>query len=318
MTGPGGPEVLVLGSAEEPAPGPGEVQIEVLAAGVNRADVLQRQGNYAVPPGASPILGLECSGRISALGDNVTGWTVGQQCCALLAGGGYAERVVVPVGQVLPIPDGIDPVAAAGLPEVAATVVSNLDLAGLQAEQWLAVHGGAGGIGSFAIQYAVALGARVLATAGSPQKLDYCRSLGATAAIDYHDDWPARLAEITEGHGADVILDVVGAKYLPDNVAALAVDGRLVVIGLQGGRSGTRDLGRLLAKRGAVFATALRSRPLDQKAAICARVRETVWPLIAAGRIGLGRQSRFAFADAAEAHRHFDSGENIGKILLVR
>jgi len=321
---PGGPENLVVAEAPTPVPGPGEVLIAVRACGVNRADLLQRQGFYPPPPGASEIIGLEVSGAIAAVGATAASdvpnplpdWQPGDPCVALLAGGGYAEYVAVPVGQVLRPPAGVDLVTAAGLPEVAATVVSNLDHVHLAPGETILIHGGAGGIGTFATQYAKAIGARVIITAGTPAKLDLCRSLGADVALDYHDDWAAALKETTQRHGADVILDVMGAAYLESNVAALATDGRLIVIGLQGGRKGTLDLNRLLNKRATVTATSLRGRPASQKAAICAAVASRVWPLVESGQIRPAPETRFAFADAADAHRRLESGENVGKVLL--
>lgn len=319
ITEPGGPEVLVWKDVPDPVPGAGEVVIEVAASAVNRADLLQRAGHYPPPPGASEIPGLECSGRIAALGDGVTGWSVGDEVCALLAGGGYAQRVAVPAAQVLPVPKGFDPVLAAGLPETVCTVWSNVFMgAGLQPRETLLVHGGAGGIGTTAIQLAKALGARVVATAGSPEKLARCRDLGADAAIDYRtEDFVDRLREITAGHGADVILDNMGAAYLGRNLDALAVNGRLVVIGLQGGVRGELDLGRLMAKRAAILATGLRARPVAEKGAIVASVREHVWPLAESGGLTVVADRRFPMADAADAHRLVESSGHIGKVLLV-
>ena len=316
-TAPGGPENLGVAEAPTPTPAPGEVLIEVRACGVNRADLLQRRGHYPPPPGASDVIGLEVSGVIAATAPDVTGWAIGDPCVALLAGGGYAEYVAVASGQVVRPPDGVDLVTAAGLIEVAATVVSNFDHVRLAAGETVLIHGGAGGIGTFAIQYAKALGARVVVTAGTPAKLELCRELGADVALDYHEDWVAGLKTATDGHGADVILDVMGAAYLEKNVAALALDGRLVVIGLQGGRSGTLDVARLLNKRGTVTATSLRGRPSVQKAEICAAVEAQVWPLIESGKIRPAPETRFAFADVADAHRHLDSGDNTGKVLLT-
>ncbi|MEO5853399.1 MAG: NAD(P)H-quinone oxidoreductase [Nocardioides sp.] len=316
---PGGPEVLGLRDVAEPVPGPGEVLLDVAAAGVNRADTLQRRGHYPPPPGASDIIGLECSGTVAALGEDVTGWAVGDEVCALLAGGGYASRVVVPAGQLLPVPAGVDLVTAATLPEVAATVWSNVFMvAGLQPGEVFLAHGGAGGIGTFAIQLAAALGARVLATAGSPEKVALCRELGAEDAFDYREqDFVEEVRRVTDGVGADVILDNMGASYLARNVAALATSGRLVVIGLQGGPKGELDLGALLAKRGAVIATSLRSRPVPEKAAICAAVREHVWPLVADGRIRTMLQSTFPLAEAGAAHTLMEAGSHSGKIVLT-
>ncbi|MEA5052344.1 MAG: NAD(P)H-quinone oxidoreductase [Propionicimonas sp.] len=317
VTAPGGPENLILSEAPIPTAGSGEVVIAVTAAGVNRADLLQRQGFYPPPPGASEVIGLEVSGHIHELGPGVEGWTTGDACVAVLAGGGYAEYVAVPAGQVIPPPPGIDLVTAAGLIEVAATVVSNFDHVRLTAGETVLLHGGAGGIGTFAIQYARALGARVLVTAGTPAKLTLCRSLGADVAIDYHQDWPAAVREATGGRGVDVILDVMGAKYLEANVDALAPDGRLVVIGLQGGRKGTLDLNKLLGKRATVTATSLRGRPAAQKAAICAAVRDRVWPLVASGQLKPAPETRFPLTQVADAHRHLESGDNTGKVVLT-
>jgi len=317
VTAPGGPENLIVAEAPTPELKPGEVLIKVVAAGVNRADLLQRQGYYPPPPGTSEVIGLEVAGTIAALADGVDGWTLGAPCVALLAGGGYAEYVAVPSGQVIAPPDGLDLITAAGLIEVAATVVSNFDHVHLAAGETVLIHGGTGGIGSFAIQYAKALGATVIATAGSPAKLDLCREFGADYAFDYHDDWAAAVAEATQGRGVDVILDIMGAKYLEANVASLALDGRLVVIGLQGGRKGTLDLNRLLTKRATVTATSLRFRPAAQKAAICAAVAQRVWPLIASGAIRPAPETRIDLDQVAQAHAQLESGDNIGKVVLV-
>jgi putative PIG3 family NAD(P)H quinone oxidoreductase len=319
ITEPGGPDVLEWTEAPDPVPSAGEVLIEVTASAVNRADLLQRAGHYPPPPGASEILGLECSGRIAALGDGVTEWAVGDEVCALLAGGGYAQLVAVPAGQVLPAPKGVDLVSAAGLPETVCTVWSNVFMgAGLQPRETLLVHGGAGGIGTTAIQLAKALGARVVATAGSPEKVARCRELGADAAINYRtEDFVERLREITAGHGADVILDNIGAAYLGRNVEALAVNGRLVVIGLQGGVRGELDLGRLMAKRAAILSTGLRARPVAEKATIVASVREHVWPLTESGTLTVVADQRFPMAEAAAAHRLVESSGHVGKVLLV-
>jgi putative PIG3 family NAD(P)H quinone oxidoreductase len=317
VTAPGGPENLIITDAPAPQAGPGELVIAVAAAGVNRADLLQRQGHYPPPPGVSEVIGLEVSGRVHEIGEGVDGWSLGEECVALLAGGGYAEYVVAPAGQVIPPPPGVDLVSAAGVIEVAATVASNFEHVHLSAGETVLIHGGAGGIGTFAIQYAKALGARVLTTAGSPAKLALCRELGADEAIDYHDDWPEAVRAATGGRGVDVILDVMGAKYLEANVASLATDGRLVVIGLQGGAKGTLDLGRLLAKRATVTATGLRFRPVAQKAAICRLVAERIWPMIADGRIRTAPETRFPLDRVADAHRHLASGDNTGKVILV-
>ncbi len=313
----GGPEVLRMAEVPTPSVGAGEVLVRVIASGVNRGDLLQRQGHYPPPPGASDIIGLEASGVIAEVGDAVEDWRVGEPCVALLAGGGYAEYVAVPAGQVVRPPHGIDLVTASGLIEVAATVASNLSWVRLGAGETFLVHGGTGGIGTFAIQYATTLGARVFATAGTPHKLALCRELGAHDAFDYHDDWPVALRRATDGRGVDVILDVIGAKYLEPNVDALADDGRLVVIGLQGGRRGTLDLAKLLAKRGVVAASTLRGRPAEQKAAICADVVASVWPLIESGRIRPAVETRYPIEDVADAHRRLASGDAIGKLILT-
>lgn len=315
---PGGPEALVLGERPDPTAGAGEVVLRVHTAGVNRADVMQRRGFYPPPPGVSDVPGLEVSGTIESLGDGVTGWRAGQEVCALLAGGGYAERVVVPAGQLLPVPDGVGLADAAALPEVACTVWSNLVMtAGLTAGDVVLLHGGSSGIGTMGTQVASALGARVAVTASSPAKLAACRGLGAEILIDYtREDFVEAVREATDGHGADVVLDVVGAAYLERNIEVLARDGRLVVIGLQKGRTGEIDLGAMLAKRASVHATSLRSRPAAQKAAVVAAVREHVWPLIEAGRVRPVIQGRHPLADAAAAHRELEESAHIGKILL--
>jgi putative PIG3 family NAD(P)H quinone oxidoreductase len=316
---PGGPDVLSLSEQPDPEPGPGEIVIAVAATAVNRADLLQRQGVYPPPPGASEIIGLECSGTVAAVGPEVEGWQVGDEVCALLAGGGYATRVCVPAGQVMPVPKSIDLVTASALPEVACTVWSNVFMvAGLQPEENFLVHGGAGGIGTFAIQLASALGARVLTTAGSEEKLAVCADLGAEVTINYRDvDFVEAVREATDGHGADVILDNMGASYLGRNVAALATEGRLVIIGMQGGTKGELDISVLLRKRGAVVATALRSRPVAEKTAICAAVAEHVWPLVADGRIRPIVHTTMPLADAGAAHALMEESGNVGKILLT-
>jgi putative PIG3 family NAD(P)H quinone oxidoreductase len=319
VTEPGGPEALTVSELPDPEPAAGEVVIDVAATAVNRADTLQRQGHYPPPAGASDVLGLECSGTVSAVGEGVERWTVGDEVCALLAGGGYAEKVVVPAGQVMPVPTGLDLVTAGALPEVACTVWSNVFMiAGLQRGETFLVHGGAGGIGTFAIQLAHALGARVLTTAGSAEKLELCRSLGADVAIDYKEqDFVEEVDRATDGAGADVILDNMGAKYLPRNVQALATEGRLVVIGMQGGSKGELDLGQLLRKRAAVIATALRARPVEEKAAICASVVEHVWPLVADGSVRTLLHTTLPFDEAAQAHRIMEDGGHVGKIGLT-
>ncbi len=316
---PGGPEVLTVSELPDPEPGPREVLLDLVATAVNRADTLQRRGLYPPPPGASEVLGLECSGVVSAIGDEVDGWSVGDEACALLAGGGYGSKVAVPAGQLMPIPDGVDLVTAGGLPEVACTVWSNVFMiAGLRPDETLLVHGGAGGIGSMAIQLAHALGARVVATAGSAEKLELCRSLGADVAVSYRDqDFVEEVRSATDGRGADVILDNMGASYLSRNVDALAPEGRLVIIGMQGGTRAELNLGKLLTKRVAVIGSTLRSRPVEEKAAICSAVVEHVWPLLADGSIRPVVHATFPLERAAEAHQLMEDGGHSGKILLT-
>ena len=316
---PGGPEVLAWSEVPDPVPGDGEVLVEVAAAAVNRADLLQRQGFYDPPPGSSEILGLECSGRIAALGPGVSGWGVGDRVCALLTGGGYAEKVAVPAGQLLPVPESVDLVDAAGVPETVCTVWSNVFMAaGLRPGETLLVHGGASGIGTTAIQLAKSLDAKVLVTVGSKEKAERCVELGADAAIDYkNEDFVERVRELTGGRGADVILDIMGASYLARNVDALAVNGRLVNIGMQGGSKAELDLGKLMRKRAAVLATTLRARPTAEKAAIVAAVREHVWPLVASGAFRVVVDRRVPLADAADAHRAVEASDHVGKVLLV-
>ncbi|MBD3916431.1 NAD(P)H-quinone oxidoreductase [Nocardioides hwasunensis] len=315
-TGAGGPEVLSVGEVEEPRPGAGEVLLDVVATAVNRADTLQRKGVYPPPPGASEVIGLECSGRIAELGEGVEGWKVGDEVCALLAGGGNAARVAVPVGQVMPVPAGLSLVEAAGLPEVAATVWSNVFMtAHLQKGERLLVHGGAGGIGTMAIQLASALGAEVFTTAGSPEKLELCRSLGAAHAINYRDEDFVEVLE--KAGGADVILDNMGAKYLGRNVSALATGGRLVIIGMQGGATGELDINALLRKRASVTATSLRARPLAEKTAICCGVVENVWPLVASGKVRPIVEATMPLEDVARAHELMETGGHAGKFVLT-
>jgi putative PIG3 family NAD(P)H quinone oxidoreductase len=320
ITEPGGPEVLQWEEVPDPEPGPGEVLIDVAAAGVNRADLLQRQGHYPPPPGAPPYPGMEVSGRIAATGADVTGWQPGDEVCALMAGGGYAEKVAVPAGQVLPVPAGLSVVDAAALPETTCTVYSNLVQVGqLRAGETLLVHGGASGIGTTAIQLGKAFGARVICTAGSPEKLDFCRALGADVAISYRDeDFVEVVKDVTDGHGADVILDIMGASYLARNLAALATEGRLVIIGRQGGNRAELDLGLLQSKRASIHATTLRNQPVAEKSAIVAAVTDQVWPLVSAGTVRPVIEETVPMADAAKAHRIVEEGGHTGKVLLVR
>lgn len=315
----GDPSVLAVAEvADPPPPGPGELLIDVAASGVNRADLLQRQGHYPPPPGASDIIGMECAGTVAAVGPDVTDWTTGDRVCALLAGGGYATRVLVPAGQALPIPERLTDVEAAALPEAACTVWSNVFMAaGLQPGEILLVHGGSSGIGTLAIQLAAALGAKVAVTVGSADKAAYCLDLGATLAINYREqDFVAEVRR-TFPAGADVVLDIVGARYLPRNVDVLAPEGRLVVIGLQGGARAELDLGALLAKRAAIIATTLRSRPAAEKAAIVASVRQHVWPLVEGGEVRPVVHATFDLSAAADAHRLLESSTHRGKVVLT-
>ncbi|WP_282701133.1 NAD(P)H-quinone oxidoreductase [Streptomyces sp. CC219B] len=316
---PGGPEALVWAEVPDPVPGEGEVLVEVAASAVNRADILQRQGFYDPPPGASPYPGLECSGRIAALGPGVSGWSVGDEVCALLAGGGYAEKVVVPAGQLLPVPKGVDLVRAAALPEVVCTVWSNVFMvAHLRPGETLLVHGGSSGIGTMAIQLAKAVGARVAVTAGTEEKLARCAELGADILVNYREqDFVEEVKEATGGAGADVILDNMGAKYLDRNVRTLAVNGRLAIIGMQGGVKGELNIGALLSKRAAVSATSLRARPLNEKTSIVAAVREHVWPLVEAGHVRPVVDRELPMPEAAAAHRVVEESGHVGKVLLV-
>ncbi|MBC6468445.1 NAD(P)H-quinone oxidoreductase [Actinomadura alba] len=309
---PGGPDVLRWVEVDDPVPGPDEVLLDVVASAVNRADVMQRQGHYPPPPGASPYPGLEASGRIAAVGDAVTGWKVGDEVCALLSGGGYAQRVAVPAGQLLPVPRGMSVADAAALPEVACTVWSNVFMLGrLRKGETFLVHGGGSGIGTMAIQLAHAHGARVLCTVGSAEKAARCRELGADVAINYREEDFVEVAK-----PVDVILDNMGAKYLPRNVKTLGAGGRLIVIGLQGGTRGELDLGALLRKRASVHATSLRARPLEEKAAIVAAVREHVWPLIESGDVRAIIDRRLPMSEAGQAHQILESSGHVGKILL--
>jgi putative PIG3 family NAD(P)H quinone oxidoreductase len=312
---PGPPEVLELRDVEIPSPRRHEVLIKVAAAGVNRADLLQRQGHYQLPPDVSEIPGLEASGTIAEVGEEVVNWEVDDPCVALLAAGGYAEYVAAPAGQVVPPPLGVELVAAAAVIEVAATVYSNIELIGLADGDMFLVHGGAGGIGSFAIQYAKSIGATVITTAGSEEKLNYCRSIGADHAISYRGDWPAAVREVA-ADGVQMILDNMGAKYLENHIQLLGTDGALVIIGLQGGRRATLDLASLSARRGLVTASSLRARPVEQKAGICRGLVQNVWPLIADDTIKQPPLTVFPLAEAAAAHARLESGDNIGKIIL--
>lgn len=314
----GDPEVLRISHLPVPQPGPGEVQIEIVATAMNFADLLQRQGNYSNHANLNPILGLECSGRISAVGEGVENWKVGDEVCALLNGGGYAEYVVVSASHVLPIPQGVDLVSAAALPEAACTVWSNIiDLAKLRSGETFLVHGGAGGVGSLAIQVARGFGADVFCTAGSLEKLDFAASLGVKRCINYRtEDFVAISREATDDKGVDVILDVMGAGYLPRNIEVLAFDGRISMIGLQSGREAQISLGVMMKKRASLFTTSLRDRPVAAKQRIVAGVRSDIWPLIESGLVRPVIDRRFELDDIVAAHHHMESGGHIGKLVI--
>lgn len=308
-----------MSTLPDPEPGPGEVVIDVVSSGVNPADLLQRAGHYPPPPGAPVWPGLEVSGVISAVGPRLTGWDVGDEVVALLDGGGYAEKVCVRASQVLPLPDGVTLVDGAALPEAVCTAWSNLvDVGRLARGEVLLVHGGSGGVGSVATQIGAALGARVITTAGGPDRTARCLTLGAETAVDHRiQDFVAAVRDASGGAGADVVLDVVGAAYLPDNLRVLATGGRLVVIGMQKGRRGELDLGMLLAKRAQVSGTTLRARPAEEKARLVRDVLEHVWPLVADGRVRPVVHARLPLERAADAHRLLESGEVFGKVLLL-
>jgi len=319
ITHPGGPEVLRLEEVPDPVPGPGEVLVEVASAGLNRADIMQRQGHYPPPPGAPPYPGMECSGRIIKLGPEVTGWQVGDEVCALLAGGAYAEKVAVPQGQLLPVPERVSLVDAAALPEATCTIQGTVYQMGrLAPGDTFLVHGGAGGIGTFAIQIAKAEGCTVACTSGSPEKLARCRELGADLAVSYRDeDFTDSVLDFTGGHGADVILDIMGASYLAPNLDTLATWGRLVVIATRGGNRGEVDLGLMMQKRASIVAATLRTRTAREKAEVVAATRAHIWPLISSGKVVPVVHAVLPMAEAAEAHRLLDDGSHVGKILLV-
>jgi len=315
---PGDPEVMRLAEVPDPVAQPGEVVLRVHATAVNRADLLQRLGFYPPPPGASQTIGLEASGEVEALGDGVEGWRPGDPACALLAGGGYAEKVAVPAGQLMPPPAGMDLTTAAAVPEAFLTAHDNLATrARLRPGETVLIHGGTGGVGTAAIQIARRLGARVLATAGSPERVAICRELGADDAIDHTtEDFVARARELTGGEGVDVILDVMGAAYLERNLQALARDGRLVVIGLQGGLRAEVDLNTMMARRVSLISTTLRSRPVEQKADIARRVVAELWPGFADGTLRPVIDRVLPLAEVVEAHRAMAQGGHVGKIVL--
>ncbi|GLT33493.1 hypothetical protein SLA2020_080780 [Shorea laevis] len=319
ITTPGGPEVLQLQEVEDPQVNEGEILIKVEATALNRADTLQRKGSYPPPKGVSPYPGLECSGTVVAVGKNVSRWKVGDQVCALLSGGGYAEKVAVPAGQVLPIPPGIALKDAAGLPEVVCTVWSTtFMMSRLSAGETFLMHGGSSGIGTFAIQIAKEKGAKVFVTAGSEEKLAFCKNLGADVCINYKtEDFVTRVKEETGGKGVDVILDCVGAAYLHRNLDSLNFDGRLCIIGLQSGAVTEIKLNTLFPKRLTVQGAGLRVRDPENKAMIVGEVEKNVWPAIAAGKVKPVIFKSFPLSEAAKAHQLMESNEHVGKILLI-
>ncbi|GMY37248.1 quinone oxidoreductase PIG3-like [Fagus crenata] len=318
ISSPGGPEVLQLQEVEDPELKDDEVLIKVEASALNRADTVQRRGAYPPPKGASPYLGVECSGTILAVGKTVSRWKIGDQVCALLNGGGYAEKVAVSAGQVLPVPHGVSLKDAASLPEVACTVWSTVFMTSrLSAGETFLVHGASSGIGTFAIQIAKYRGARVLVTAGSDEKLAVCKDLGADVCINYKtEDFVKRVKEETDGKGVDVILDHIGASYFRQNLESLNFDGRLFIIGAMGGAVTEVDLRALLSRRLTVQAAGLRSRSAENKAVIVSEVENIVWPAIEAGRVKPVIYKYFPLSDVAEAHRVMESSGHIGKILL--
>lgn len=316
---PGGPDVLTPVERPRPVAGTGEVVIKVAAAGVNRPDVMQRQGKYPPPPGASDIPGLEVAGTIESIGDGVRDWRVGDRVCALVAGGGYAEYCAAPAPQCLPVPRGMPFTAAAAIPETYFTVWTNVFERGhLAAGETLLVHGGSSGIGTTAIQLGRAFGARVFATAGSAGKCAACVALGAERAINYHEsDFVAVFRDATAGRGVDVILDMVGGDYIARDMELLALEGRLVQIATQVGTKAQINLTRLLQRRLTITGSTLRVRTVAEKGAIAAHLREHVWPLLEAGRVGPVVHATFPLQAAAEAHRVMDAGTHIGKLVLI-
>ncbi|KAM7263779.1 hypothetical protein ACFE04_001462 [Oxalis oulophora] len=320
ITSYGGPEVLKLQEVDDPVIiKDDEVLIKVEATAVNRADTSQRKGQYPPPKGASPLLGLECSGFILDVGKNVSRWKVGDQVCALLNGGGYAEKVAVPAGQVLPIPPGISLKDAACFPEVVCTVWSTSFMTSkLSAGETYLIHGGSSGIGTFAIQIAKAQGATVFVTAGNEEKLAFCKNLGADVCINYKtEDFVARVKEETGGKGVNVILDCIGGSYLQKNLESLSLDGRLFLIGFQGGAKTEVNLQALFAKRATVQAAGLRGRTAENKAVIVSEVEKNVWPAIAEGKVKPVIYKSYPLSEAAEAHQLIESSKHIGKILLI-
>jgi putative PIG3 family NAD(P)H quinone oxidoreductase len=319
MAGAGAPDVLVLAKGPVPKPQSGEVLVKVAAAGVNRPDVFQRQGNYPPPPGASPILGLEIAGTVVALGDGVRDPALGDRVCALVTGGGYAEYCAAPAPQCLPVPAGFSMVEAAGLPETFFTVWSNVFLRGrLLPGETILIHGGSSGIGTTAIQLAHHFGARVIATAGSDEKCDACRRLGADEAINYRTtDFVKRVKDLTGGKGVELVLDMVGGDYLQRNLSALAVEGRLVQIAFLKPSKVEFDFMPMMLKRLTLTGSTLRARSVEQKAEIARPLREKVWPLLDQGKIKPLIHATFPLAEAAAAHRLMESSAHIGKIILT-
>lgn len=319
ISGPGGPENLTVSELPDQSPAPDELVLQVVSAGVNRADLLQRAGSYPPPPGAPDWPGLEVAGTVASVGERVSGWSVGDRAVALLEGGGYAEQVRVRATQVLPAPAGVDLVDAAALPEAVCTVWSNLvDVGRIASGEWLLVHGGSGGVGTTAVQVGAALGARVAVTAGGRDRADRCLALGASLAVDHREeDFVEAVRTASDGRGADVVLDVIGAAYLDRNLRALATGGRLVVIGMQQGARAELDLGRLLTRRATVAGTTLRARPAEEKARIVRDVLTHVWPMVEDGRVRPVVHARLPLDEAARAHELLDSGEVFGKVLLV-
>lgn len=317
--GAGGPEVLVPAMRPLPAPGPGEILIEVKAAGINRPDVLQRQGLYPPPKGAPDILGMEVAGKVVALGPGATRFMVGDLVCALVSGGGYAEFCAVPEAMSLPIPQGLTLIEAAALPEAVFTVWHNVfERGSLKPGEWLLVHGGASGIGTTAIQIAVALGAKVMVTAGSAEKAAACLRLGAVRAVNYHaEDFVEAVRESTGGHGANVILDMVGGDYIERNLKAAALEGRIVQIAFLKGAKVEIDLMRLMLRRLTLTGSTLRVQSIEAKARMAKAIEERIWPLVAEGKFKPVIDSTFKLADAAQAHRRIDDPDHIGKIVLV-
>jgi len=322
----GGPEVLVPVERPRPVPLPGEVLIEVAAAGVNRPDAMQRRGGYAPPPGASDIPGLEVAGTIAEVGpggpdvhQNGGGYQIGDEVCALVSGGGYAEFCAAPAVQCLPVPRGLDMVAAGAIPETSFTVWNNVfDRGHLKPGEWILIHGGSSGIGTIAIQLARVLGSRVLATAGSAEKCAACERLGAERAINYREtDFVAAVRETTGGRGVDIVLDIVGGDYVPRNIDVLAVEGRLVQIALQAGSTAQLNMVPLLVKRLTITASTLRARSVQEKGVVAAAVRANVWPLLESGAVKPIIHATFPLRAAADAHRLLESSQHIGKIVLV-